>query len=173
MRRVRPDQWTESFHTADRDRVATVIQFACQQRRLPLERSCTRRSVVMTTAACPCGGWCWARYVSTAATGPKALPRQEAYPRGALRLDVRAAVRCWHGASSHRARSAAGTFPPCVPPAPWEPLPVIGEPWSTPSSSGPQNVPAGRMGTSPPVGFFAIDEELLVEAADDVPGRPG
>jgi hypothetical protein len=38
---------------------------------------------------------------------------------------------------------------------------------------GPQNVPAGRMGTSPPVGFFAIDEELLVEAADDVPGRPG
>ena len=38
---------------------------------------------------------------------------------------------------------------------------------------GPQTVPAGRMGTSLPVGFFAIGEELLVEAADDVPGRPG
>jgi hypothetical protein len=101
VRRVRPDQWTESFHTDDRDRVTAAIQFACQQRRLPL-RSCTRRSVMMTTAVCPCGGWCprsCARYVSTAATGPKALSRQEAHPPGALRLDVRAAVRCWHGAS--------------------------------------------------------------------------
>jgi hypothetical protein len=89
VRRVRPDQWTESFDTDDRDRVTAAIQFACQQRRLPLERWYTRRSVVMTTAVCPCGGWCprsCARCVSTAATDPKTLPPQEAHPCGALGL---------------------------------------------------------------------------------------
>ena len=36
---------------------------------------------------------------------------------------------------------------------------------------GQQNAPARRAGPGLPVGFFGVEVELLVEAADGVPGR--